>query len=91
MKIWDFDESSPHRCEICGMRFRTSTQLLHHSYHHSDSWPFKCHLCQTSFPTQFWLKKHFRTKTVQCNNCSVSFQEKFCSGWPPRRLHEMSN
>ncbi|GFY41184.1 hypothetical protein TNIN_483761 [Trichonephila inaurata madagascariensis] len=30
----------PYRCEVCGMRVRTSTQLLHHSYHHSGDWPF---------------------------------------------------
>ncbi|GFY61408.1 hypothetical protein TNIN_105821 [Trichonephila inaurata madagascariensis] len=78
VKKSDFDDYYPHCCEVCGMRFRTSNQLFHHSYHHSNNWPFKCYFCQKGFPFNCRYKRHLSPKTVQCCKCSESFLGNFC-------------
>ncbi|GFR25879.1 hypothetical protein TNCT_422361 [Trichonephila clavata] len=87
MKKPYFDDRYPHRYEVCVCvnRYPNSTQLLYHSYHHTDAWPFKCNFCQKGFPLKSRYERHFTTKTVQCRKCSASFQGKFCSA---RRFRE---
>ncbi|GFX83615.1 hypothetical protein TNCV_325641 [Trichonephila clavipes] len=78
IKNSDFDDNYPHRCEVCGLAFRTSTKLLYHSYRHSGDWPFKCHFCQKGFSMNYRLERHLATKTVQCSKCSARFQVTIC-------------
>ncbi|GFY61407.1 hypothetical protein TNIN_105811 [Trichonephila inaurata madagascariensis] len=73
-----FDYCYPHPCEFCEMRFRTSTQLLPHSYLHSGALPFKCPFCEKAFPIISLFNRHQVPKTVHCSKCYKSFIGKFC-------------
>ncbi|GFY61404.1 hypothetical protein TNIN_105781 [Trichonephila inaurata madagascariensis] len=83
----DFDDCYPYPCEVCDVRFRTLTQLLHHSYLHSDALPFKCDFCQGVFPKSSLFNRHRVPKTLQCNKCSKSVLGEFC----PARVFDEKN
>ncbi|GFR25883.1 hypothetical protein TNCT_422381 [Trichonephila clavata] len=85
MKKWYFDDTYPHRCEVCEKRYEHSSQLLYHSYHHTGAWPFKCHFCGIGFAVNSLYESHLITRTVQCRKCCASFQKKLCSA---RLFHE---
>ncbi|GFQ75851.1 hypothetical protein TNCT_222461 [Trichonephila clavata] len=79
LKKSDFPVSYPHSCEVCGMRFQTSTLLLYHSYYHTGAWPFKCPFCRMGFPIKSCFERHFTTKTIKCCKYSEAYLRKFCS------------
>ncbi|GFX83633.1 hypothetical protein TNCV_325821 [Trichonephila clavipes] len=73
-----FDSCYPHHCEFCEIRFRTSFQLLYHSYFHSSALPFTCHFCRRAFPISSLFNRHLVPKTVHCSKCSKRFLGRFC-------------
>ncbi|GFR25876.1 hypothetical protein TNCT_422351 [Trichonephila clavata] len=82
VKKSDFDHIYPHPCEICGMRFQNSTQLLYHSYHHTGAWPFKCPFCRMGFTAKSYFERHIATKSFQCSKCSEDFLGTYCPARP---------
>ncbi|GFT78781.1 hypothetical protein TNCV_1384681 [Trichonephila clavipes] len=71
-----------HRCKVCGKTFRRPNQLIHHSYEHSDAWPYRCSFCQKGFAIRSNLVKHERQRStvrkICCNKCTKYFQGKIC-------------
>ncbi|GFQ71029.1 hypothetical protein TNCT_464011 [Trichonephila clavata] len=79
----------PYCCDYCDRRFRTSTEVLAHSFEHSGEWPFRCFSCQRGFATDSSLEIHLITENVQCIKCREIFWGSFCSDCPPELLREI--
>lgn len=57
----------------CGKLFKKPSDMVRHHRIHTNSRPYKCHLCPQSFKTKHVLVSHLRhhsgLKTVQCQIC----------------------
>ncbi len=43
---------------MCSKSFPTPGDLKSHTYVHTGTWPFKCHICHRGFSKQTNLKNH---------------------------------
>ncbi|GFY48424.1 hypothetical protein TNIN_68351 [Trichonephila inaurata madagascariensis] len=72
----------PHYCEVCGMRFRTKTNLTHHSFEHSNEWPYRCTFCHKGFAIRASFEKHMEKRDIIrdffCIGCCENFGGKIC-------------
>ncbi|GFY53459.1 hypothetical protein TNIN_241461 [Trichonephila inaurata madagascariensis] len=73
-----------YRCSVCKRTFRDSTELLYHSYYHSQEWPHRCPFCNKGFAIPSYLEMHKRDRNIiretYCRNCLRAFQGKWCHG-----------
>ncbi|XP_075987339.1 uncharacterized protein LOC142983973 isoform X2 [Anticarsia gemmatalis] len=54
-------------CPVCGMGFKTPSQLRSHSIKHSDRRDHYCVECDKSFKSEHILKTHLRTAAIHVN------------------------
>ncbi|GFS66744.1 hypothetical protein TNIN_170521 [Trichonephila inaurata madagascariensis] len=62
-----------HRCGICAKAFPYSSQLLFHSFEHSNEWPYRYPVCQQSFAVRSRLERHKKQRNIvrkiHCSKC----------------------
>ncbi|NWV74001.1 ZNF16 protein, partial [Dasyornis broadbenti] len=70
-------EERPHRCDLCGKRFKRSSNLQEHRRIHSGERPFTCARCAKAFKTPYERRRHALThlaasaseKPFRCGEC----------------------
>lgn len=63
-------------CNVCSKRFRLSTDLISHKNTHLGLKPYKCTICERSYPSQKSLNEHGKIhsqKTFECDHCKRIF------------------
>ncbi|GFY48426.1 hypothetical protein TNIN_68371 [Trichonephila inaurata madagascariensis] len=77
------NDTPSHRCDVCGNSFKYASKLLHHSYVHSDNWPYRCLICRKGFITSYKLEIHKKgldiIRKIQCCKCLKYFRGKICA------------
>lgn len=70
-------KEKPFKCEICGMRFVQSSQLVVHTRTHTGAKPYPCQICKVAFSHSSALRMHIRRHTgekpVKCLLCPAAF------------------
>ncbi|XP_037088067.1 zinc finger protein 502-like [Pollicipes pollicipes] len=71
----------PHKCDVCGVAFRTPSSLfMHKRYHHSTERPYTCNFCPKGFAARSTLRIHLRQHTGErpfvCKLCGKSYTRK---------------
>jgi len=71
----------PHGCDICGRRFRYSSNLIAHKRCHSQEKPHPCPVCQKrSFGSTSELNRHMLVHSSErpfgCEQCGKSFKRR---------------
>ncbi|GFW54576.1 hypothetical protein TNCV_5109501 [Trichonephila clavipes] len=74
-------DTLPHRCNNCGWTFRKSSELLYHSYRHSNQWPHRCSFCQKGFAIHSHLEHHKLVQNLKCESCLHTFRGRICPHW----------
>ena len=59
------------KCEICLKTFEKQNILRVHLVSHSDSTPYTCYICNTSFKLNYRLAKHMKKHDARPYNCSL--------------------
>ena len=59
------------KCEICLKTFEKQNILRVHLVSHSDSTPYTCYVCNTSFKLNYRLAKHMKKHDARPYNCSL--------------------
>ena len=59
------------KCEICLKTFDKQNILRVHLVSHSDSTPYTCYICNTSFKLNYRLAKHMKKHDARPYNCSL--------------------
>ncbi|XP_028252317.1 zinc finger protein 729-like [Parambassis ranga] len=62
-------KNSIHSCPVCSENFSSADQLSRHCVTHSEIWPYKCTLCNSTFPQESHLNDH-RQRCSQGNKVS---------------------
>ncbi|GFR00016.1 hypothetical protein TNCT_537081 [Trichonephila clavata] len=78
MKKRNSTEAVSYRCDASDITFRSSTQLLHHSYGHLDDRSQRCSHCQKGSAKAFFLERHLKERQCFCFNCMRAFRGKMC-------------
>ncbi|NXI87322.1 ZN574 protein, partial [Rhipidura dahli] len=65
-------------CELCGKRFKRSSNLQEHRRIHSAERPFTCPRCAKGFKTPYERRRHALThlgaeKPFRCAGCGQEF------------------
>ena len=66
----------PHKCEICGKRFKSKHSLKVHIRNYTGETPFKCEICEKRFNSNFEAKEHSRIDIVEKAFLSVKCVDK---------------
>ena len=70
----------PFECNICGWKFRDSSNLKRHKRTHFGYKPFGCDICGKKFARNHDMKSHRKThnnkkKPYFCNQCQYGFSQ----------------
>ncbi|PNF33177.1 hypothetical protein B7P43_G13393, partial [Cryptotermes secundus] len=84
------DEEKPHKCKVCGKRYRKLLYLKEHMRVHTGDRPFKCDVCKKEFTQCSLLKTHMRVHTgekpFKCEVCNARFAQR-SNLWKHSRTH----
>lgn len=71
------DPDAENICHICGIKFTTRSNLLHHIKRHEGIRNYECTICSKKFYASHSLKVHIRSHTKECpytcEKCGMSF------------------
>ncbi|XP_063837105.1 zinc finger protein 569-like isoform X1 [Ostrinia nubilalis] len=83
------------KCEVCGKKFHTQSNLQDHMITHDQKKVFKCDVCEKSFARKECLKTHSRIHTGEkpfiCNLCFASFVQRASLRFHMRSHHASSS
>lgn len=79
--ITDNTKEKPHKCNVCGGRFKYPSDLKSHMRKHAPERPFICDICQKTFKRPNNLTEHKRVHQnkpfpFKCEHCTAKFQKK---------------
>ncbi|XP_063696468.1 myoneurin-like [Culicoides brevitarsis] len=75
----------PHICSICGMAFKSSSNIKKHMYSHSGTRPFNCHICGQGTYMTCTLKEHYnKAHGLQMTTAELN---KVCVKLPPEPIN----